>query len=75
MNQAPHAAAFGNSTSASAAAKVRNALVIKHTGRITDIHDYYRRDDNDNPMPVEWRDLYGRSFSIPRPYASKATVM
>ena len=63
MSQTPYAAVFGNRIAAEAAARVRNALLITMTGRdveVEGIDDYYRRDEEDHPIPAEWRDLVGQ---------------
>lgn len=60
MSQTPYAAEFENKISAEAAASVRNAVFIEFSGRINKIEDYYKRDDQGNPIPIEWRDLIGQ---------------
>ncbi len=64
MSQSPYAAIFENRIAAEAAANVRNAILITvHGGDETEIPgivDWYRRDPEGNPMPVEWRDLAGQ---------------
>lgn len=72
MSQNPYAAIFVNRIAAEAAANVRNALLLTVRGErnaIEDIVDWYRRDPEGQPMPVEWRDLAGqvrvhRSFNM-----------
>jgi len=63
MSQAPYAAVFRNRIAAEAAARVRNALLVEMTGRdvrVEGVEDYYRRDEADEPMPAEWRELGGQ---------------
>ncbi|HLE53831.1 MAG TPA: hypothetical protein VI999_01130 [Thermoplasmata archaeon] len=63
MSQTPYAAVFENELSAEAAANVRNALMVTISGRdvkIDRVLDWYRRDDDGQPMPAEWRDLVGQ---------------
>ena len=63
MSQNPYAAIFENRVAAEAAANVRNALLVTVRGgrdAIEDIVDWYRRDPEGQPMPVEWRDLAGQ---------------
>ena len=63
MSQNPHAAIFENRIAADAAANVRNALLVTVRGggtEIEEIVDWYRRDPEGQPMPVEWRDLAGQ---------------
>ncbi len=63
MSQNPYAAIFENRLAAEAAANVRNAILITVRGgetEIPEIVDWYRRDPEGNPMPVEWRDLAGQ---------------
>jgi len=63
MSQSPYAAIFENRIAAEAAANVRNAILITVRGgdtEIPEIVDWYRRDPEGNPMPVEWRDLAGQ---------------
>lgn len=63
MQLVPHIAVFENRISAEAAAKVRNGVLLLVTapGRsrlnFPLAVDYYRRDEHDEPMPFEWRDL------------------
>jgi len=67
MSQAPHAALFENRVAAEAAASVRNALMIALSGddaHVDSILDWYRRNDDGEPMPAEWRDVLGQ-FPIP----------
>jgi hypothetical protein len=64
MSQTPYVAEFAGTDagreSAEAAANVRNALlVIVDKGKITEVVDYYRRDEAGKPIPAEWRDLVG----------------
>ncbi len=62
MAQTPYAAVFENRVAAEAAARVRNALVVTISGRdlrIDRVSDWYRRDENGEPMPAEWRSLLG----------------
>jgi len=63
MSQTPYAAVFENAVAAEAAASVRNALLVKVSGRdlkIDEVLDWYRRDEAGHPMPAEWRDLVGQ---------------
>ncbi len=63
MSQNPYAAIFETRIAAEAAANVRNALLLTIRGRETElaeITDWYRRDAEGQPMPVEWRDLAGQ---------------
>ncbi|MGQ0798235.1 MAG: hypothetical protein ACT4OI_10310 [Methanobacteriota archaeon] len=63
MAQAPYAAVFGNRIAAEAAARVRNAVMVTLSGcdvEIDGVNDFYRRDEEDRPMPAEWRDLVGQ---------------
>ncbi|HEX9340561.1 MAG TPA: hypothetical protein VF992_05245 [Thermoplasmata archaeon] len=63
MSQSPYAAIFENRIAADAAANVRNAILITVSGdgtQIPEIVDWYRRDPEGKPMPVEWRDLAGQ---------------
>ncbi|HEY7587693.1 MAG TPA: hypothetical protein VIB49_02965 [Thermoplasmata archaeon] len=63
MSQTPYAALFENEVAAEAAANVRNALMVTVTGRdvkVSAVKDWYRRDDDGQPMPAEWRDLVGQ---------------
>lgn len=65
---APYAAAFDNEAAAEAAANVRNALLVKVSGRdirVEDVVDWYRRDDSGRPMPAEWRDITGQCRAPP----------
>ena len=60
MSQTPYAAVFENELSAEAAANVRNALMVTISGRdvkIDRVLDWYRRDDDGQPMPAEWREV------------------
>lgn len=71
MSQTPYAAVFENLLSAEASASVRNALLIKISGRdvrVDEVFDWYRRDAEGQPMPAEWRDLVGQ---IRLPWAAK----
>jgi len=63
MSQNPYAAIFENRIAAEAAANVRNAILITVRGgdmEIPEIVDWYRRNPEGNPIPVEWRDLAGQ---------------
>lgn len=63
MQKTPHAAVFRNRIAADAAARVRNALLIEFSGddvQVEGVLDFYRRDEEDRPMPAEWRDLAGQ---------------
>lgn len=63
MSHSPYAALFENRIAAEAAANVRNALLVTVRGggtEIEEIVDWYRRDPEGQPMPVEWRDLAGQ---------------
>lgn len=63
MAQTPYAAVFSHRAAAETAASVRNALVVAVSGRnarIESVYDWYRRDENGEPMPAEWRDLVGQ---------------
>lgn len=63
MSQTPYAAVFGNRIAAEAAARVRNALLVTLRGsdvEVSGVDDFYRRDEEDHPMPAEWRDLGGQ---------------
>ena len=63
MSQVPYAAIFDNRVAAEAAASVRNALMITVAGddaEVDSVLDWYRRDDNGQPMPAEWRNILGQ---------------
>ena len=48
MSQTPYAAVFENEVAAEAAANVRNALMVRISGRdakVEEVLDWYRRDD------------------------------
>ncbi|TLZ44890.1 MAG: hypothetical protein E6K19_03470 [Methanobacteriota archaeon] len=62
MSKTPYAAVFTNRVAAEAAANVRNALLVTFNGPRTNVEavvDWYRRDDDGQPMPAEWRELMG----------------
>lgn len=63
MAQAPHAALFDSRIAAEAAASVRNALMVTLSGedaQVDSVLDWYRRTDQGEPMPAEWRDILGQ---------------
>ncbi len=69
MAQTPYAAVFSHRAAAETAASVRNALLVAVSGRnarIESVYDWYRRDENGEPMPAEWRDLVGQIHVPPR---------
>ncbi len=59
LDQTPYVAQFKDETEADSAARVRNAmfLEIREDGEVGRILDYYRRDEDGNPMPAVWREL------------------
>jgi len=57
QNQTPHASLFDEEIAASAAASVRNALLVEVSGKVEKVLDYWRRDDAGNPMPAEFREI------------------
>ena len=59
LDQTPYVARFKDETEADSAARVRNAmfLEIREDGEVGRILDYYRRDEDGNPMPAVWREL------------------
>ncbi|MEE9163669.1 MAG: hypothetical protein V3U17_02595 [Thermoplasmata archaeon] len=59
LDQTPYVAHFKDETEADSAARVRNALFleIREDGAVGRILDYYRRDEDGNPMPAVWREL------------------
>ncbi len=62
MSQSPCAAVLEHEEAAAAAAKVRNGLLIAISGddvAVDSVTDWYRRDEEGQPMPAEWRDLAG----------------
>lgn len=64
----PYGSVFENEAAAEAAANVRNAMVIHVRAKgIIEVEgaDWYRRDDEGKPMPVEWRDLIGNIHATP----------
>lgn len=65
MSQVPYAAVFQNRIAAEAAANVRNAILVEISGvrmKIVEVFDWYRRNDADEPMPAEWRDLVTHGY-------------
>lgn len=70
MSKAPYAAVFTNRVAAEAAANVRNAILVTFTGPRSDVSevvDWYRRDEEGRPMPAEWRELMGHLHAPWRP--------
>jgi hypothetical protein len=62
MSKNPYAAVFENRIAAEAAANVRNAILVTFQGddaKVDAVVDWYRRDEEGRPMPVEWRELMG----------------
>ena len=60
MSQTPYAAVLENRVAAEAAADVRNAIMVVITGgKVTEVLDWYRRNDEGKPLPADWRDLVG----------------
>jgi hypothetical protein len=60
----PYAALFDSKEAADAAANVRNAVTLTLSGsdvRVDGIVDWYRRDGEGRPMPIEWQDLAGQA--------------
>ena len=56
--QIPYIGMFENESEAALYASARNGLVIEIIGEafsIGRVEDWWRRDENDNPMPAEWR--------------------
>src|SRR5437899_10706129 len=56
----PYGAIFTNEEAAKAAASVRNAvLIVVQSSSMPKVlgADYYRRDDEGTPIPIEWRDI------------------
>jgi hypothetical protein len=71
MSKNPYAAVFENRVAAEAAANVRNAILVTFKGNDAEVEtvvDWYRRDEEGRPMPVEWRELMGR---LRVPWSSK----
>src|SRR2546430_14321407 len=61
--QTPQIALFDHLEAAKAAASVRNALMVTVTGtavEIDEVVDWYRRNDEGDPLPAEWRDGLGQ---------------
>ena len=58
MNHAPMISEFDSRTKASSAAHIRNATFLCIEGKVIDAFDWWRRDEQGNPMPFEWRTLY-----------------
>src|SRR5437867_6027107 len=61
--QTPQVALFDHLEAAKAAANVRNALMVTVTGtavEIDEVVDWYRRNDEGDPLPAEWRDGLGQ---------------
>lgn len=68
-SQTPYAARFTNKDAAEAVAHVRNATVItirSESAVELQAHDWWRRDDQGNPMPFEFRELPAPTFVAPR---------
>lgn len=63
LDQTPYVASFEDEMEADSAARVRNALLLEigEHGEVRQILDYYRRDEEGNPMPAVWREL-SRSY-------------
>jgi len=62
MAQVPYAALMENRVAAEAAANVRNAIMVVIVGgKVTEVLDWYRRNDEGRPMPAERRDLDGQA--------------
>jgi len=60
MSQTPYAAVLENRVAAEAAADVRNAIMVVITGgKVTEVLDWYRRNDEGKPLSADWRDLDG----------------
>lgn len=60
FNQVPYVARFQDEMEAEMAAKVRNAVIIEVRGEkaeVVRVVDYYRRDEEGNPIPATWKDL------------------
>ncbi len=59
LDQTPYVARFEDEMEADSAARVRNALLLEigEDGEVAKILDYYRRDEEGNPMPAVWREL------------------
>ena len=59
LDQTPYVARFEDEMEADSAARVRNALLLEidEDGKVGRILDYYRRDEEGNPMPAVWREL------------------
>ena len=78
MSQVPYAAVFDNQVAAEAAASVRNALMVTVSGKdaqIDSVHDWYRRDEDGQPMSAEWRNILGQlqvALATKKPPALKA---
>src|SRR5438094_2531604 len=78
MSQVPYAAVFDNQVAAEAAASVRNALMVTVSGKdaqIDSVHDWYRRDEDGQPMSAEWRNILGQlqvALTTKKPPALKA---
>jgi hypothetical protein len=78
MSQIPYAAIFENRIAAEAAASVRNALMVAVSGddaQVDAVLDWYRRDDQGQPLPAEWRNILGQiqvSLTTKKPPALKA---
>jgi len=63
MSKSPYAAVFTNRVAAEAAANVRNAILVAikgHATKVEEVVDWYRRDEEGQPMPAEWRELMGQ---------------
>ena len=61
MAQVPYAALMENRVAAEAAANVRNGIMVVIVGgKVTEVLDWYRRNDEGRPMPAERRDLGGQ---------------
>ncbi len=59
LDQTPYVARFEDEMEADSAARVRNALLLEigEDGEVAKILDYYRRDEEGNPIPAVWREL------------------
>jgi hypothetical protein len=57
MEKTPYAAVVRNRVAAESMASVRNAILIEYQGKINSILDWWRRDDQNRPMPAEMREL------------------
>src|SRR2546428_112158 len=61
--QTPQVGLFDHLEAGKAAANVRNALRVTVTGtavEIDEVVDWYRRNDEGDPLPAEWRDGLGQ---------------